>query len=172
MSPTLENTGSAAALHKLSLPCGVQDLPRKSASRSVSSDSLQPHGLHSPRRSPDHSTGVGSPFPSEGAFPNPGIEPRSPAWQADSFPAESPGTPGGLPRPRIKPTSPALAGGLFTTGPPRKSLVYFLKMKRVGAYLGIMQVWFHTVYVNSVTKMLWVPTACRSDAYTRLQSSE
>ena len=32
-------------------------------------------------------------FPSPGGLPNPGIEPRSPALQADSLPAESPGKP-------------------------------------------------------------------------------
>ena len=31
------------------------------------------------------------PFPSPGDLPNPGIEPRSPALQADSFPIEPPG---------------------------------------------------------------------------------
>ena len=30
----------------------------------------------------------GSPFPSPGALPNPGIKPRSPTLQADSLPAE------------------------------------------------------------------------------------
>ena len=35
----------------------------------------------------------GQPFPSTGDLPNPGIEPRSPALQADSLPAESPGKP-------------------------------------------------------------------------------
>ena len=30
----------------------------------------------------------GSPFPSPGDLPNPGMEPRSPALQADSLPAE------------------------------------------------------------------------------------
>ena len=33
----------------------------------------------------------GLPFPSLGDFPNPGIRPRSPAWQADSLPSEPPG---------------------------------------------------------------------------------
>ena len=33
----------------------------------------------------------GQPFPSPGHLPNPGIEPRSPAWQADSLPAEPQG---------------------------------------------------------------------------------
>ena len=57
------------------------------------SDSLQPHGLCSPRNSPGQNTGVGSPFPSPGDLPNPGIEHRSPALQVDSLPAEPPGKP-------------------------------------------------------------------------------
>ena len=32
-------------------------------------------------------------FPSLGDLPNPGIEPRSPTWQADSLPAEPQGKP-------------------------------------------------------------------------------
>ena len=35
----------------------------------------------------------GQPFPSPGDLPNPGIEPRAPTLQADSFPAEPPGKP-------------------------------------------------------------------------------
>ena len=35
----------------------------------------------------------GSPFPSPGDLPNPGIEPRTPTLQADSLPAEPPGKP-------------------------------------------------------------------------------
>ena len=35
----------------------------------------------------------GKPFPSPGDLPNPGIEPRSPALQVDSLPAEPPGKP-------------------------------------------------------------------------------
>ena len=33
----------------------------------------------------------GLPFPSPGDLPNPGIEPRSPALQADTLPSEPPG---------------------------------------------------------------------------------
>ena len=36
----------------------------------------------------------GLPFPSPGDLPNPGIEPRFPALQADSLPTELPGKPG------------------------------------------------------------------------------
>ena len=35
----------------------------------------------------------GQPFPSPGDLPNPGIEPRSPALQADSLPVEPQGKP-------------------------------------------------------------------------------
>ena len=34
----------------------------------------------------------GLPFPSPGAFPDPGVEPTSPAWQADSLPLRQLGT--------------------------------------------------------------------------------
>ena len=70
---------------------------------SVMSDSLQPHGLQPTRPlcPCDFSSGVaiwywsGLPFPSPGDFPNPGIEPMSPA-------------------------SPALAGRFFTAEPRGK----------------------------------------------------
>ena len=67
--------------------------------------------------SPGQDTGVGSLFPSLN-LPNPGIEPRSPSLQADSFPAEQQGKPkntgmgslslSGLPNPGVEPGSPAL----------------------------------------------------------------
>ena len=99
----------------------------ESESHSVVSDSLLPHGLHSPWNSPGQNTGVGSrsllqgilptqgsnpglphcrwilyqlshqggqehwsgePVPSPGDLPDPGIEPESPASQADSLPTE------------------------------------------------------------------------------------
>ena len=58
-------------------------------------------------------------FPSPGVLPNPGIEPGSPALQADSLPVEPLGkpkntgvgslsSPEDLPNPGIKPGSPAL----------------------------------------------------------------
>ena len=70
----------------------IMDLYRKwSASRSVVSHSLQPHGLYSPWNSPGQNTGVGSQFPSPADLPNPGIKPGSSALQVDSLPAEPPG---------------------------------------------------------------------------------
>ena len=66
-------------------------LEKESESHSVVSNSLQPHGLYNPWNSPGQNTGVGSLFPSPGDLPNSGIEPRSPALQADSLPAEPQG---------------------------------------------------------------------------------
>ena len=43
--------------------------------------------------SPGQNTGVGSLSLLQGICPNPGIEPRSPALQADSLPAEPQGKP-------------------------------------------------------------------------------
>ena len=59
---------------------------------SVVSDYLQLHALYSPWNSLGQNTRVGS-LPSPGDLPNPRIEPRSPALQADSLPAESQGKP-------------------------------------------------------------------------------
>ena len=57
--------------------------------RSVESNSLRFHGLYSPWNSLGQNTGVGSLSLLQGDLPNAGIEPRSPALQADSSPAES-----------------------------------------------------------------------------------
>ena len=60
---------------------------------SVVSNSLRPHGLYRPWNSPHQNTGVGSHSLLQGIFPTPGIEPRSPALQVDSLPAEPQGKP-------------------------------------------------------------------------------
>ena len=65
-------------------PCG------ESESRSVVSDSLRPHGLHSPWNFPGQNTGMGSLSLLRGIFPA-GIERGSPTSRADSWPAEPPG---------------------------------------------------------------------------------
>ena len=65
---------------------------KRSESRSVVPNSLGPHGLYSPWGPPGRNTRVG-PFPSPGELPNPGMEPRCPALQAGSLPAEPPGKP-------------------------------------------------------------------------------
>ena len=63
------------------------------------SDSLQPHGLYVACQSslfmgfPWQEYWRGLPFPSLGGLPDPGIELRSPALQADSLSFEPPGKP-------------------------------------------------------------------------------
>ena len=69
----------------------VRKKKRMCESRSVLSDSLQPHGLYSPQNSPGQNTGVGSLSLLQGLYP--GIEHRSPTLQADSLPAEPQGSP-------------------------------------------------------------------------------
>ena len=54
---------------------------------------MQPHRLYSPWTSLGQNIEVGSLFLSPGDFLNPGIEPRSPALQADSSSAEPQGKP-------------------------------------------------------------------------------
>ena len=62
----------------------------------LSCPTLRPYGLQPPRLlcpwdSPAKSTGVGLLCPPPGDLPNPGIEPRSPAFLADSLLPEAPG---------------------------------------------------------------------------------
>ena len=57
------------------------------------SNSLWPHGLYSPQNSPGQNTGVGNLSLLQGIIPNAEIEPRSPALQANSLPAEPQGKP-------------------------------------------------------------------------------
>ena len=57
-------------------------------SRSVVSNSLRPHRLHSPWNSPGQNTGVGKPFPSPGDLLNSEIEPQCLAFQVESVPTE------------------------------------------------------------------------------------
>ena len=52
---------------------------------------LRPHGQSMGFSRPENWSG--HPFPSPGDLPNPGIEPRSPALQAESLPAELQGKP-------------------------------------------------------------------------------
>ena len=60
----------------------------QSESHPVISDSLRLHGLFSPWNSPGQNTEMGSLSLLQGNLSNPGIEPRSPALQGDSLPAE------------------------------------------------------------------------------------
>ena len=80
-------------LHMILWTLQIEEWVRES--HSVMSDSLQPHGLHSPWNSPGQNTGVGSLSLLQGNLdlPNPGIKPRSPTLRADSLPAETQGKP-------------------------------------------------------------------------------
>ena len=73
----------------------------------------------------------GLPFPSPGDLPDPGIEPRSPALQADALTSGPPGkplffNPGGFDEEfyskGIEPRSPALWANTVPSEPPGKSL--------------------------------------------------
>ena len=52
-----------------------------------------PPGSFALEDSPGKNAGVGCHALLQGVLPKSGIEPRSPAWQADSLPAEPPGKP-------------------------------------------------------------------------------
>ena len=76
----------------------------------------------------------GWPFPSPGELPNPGIEPRSPALQADSLPVEAPGkpkntgvgvpSPADLPNLGIEPGSLALQADSLPAELPGKQVLH------------------------------------------------
>ena len=69
------------------------------------------HVPYSPWNSPGQNTRVGSCSLLQGNLPNSGIEPRSPALQADSLPAEPPGKPIAI----VKDTcTPVFTAALFT----------------------------------------------------------
>ena len=70
------------------------------------------HVPYSPWNSPGQNTRVGSCSLLQGNLPNSGIEPRSPALQEDSLPAEPPGKPIAI----VKDTcTPVFTEALFTT---------------------------------------------------------
>ena len=56
-----------------------------SESGSVTSDSLQPHGLYSPWNSPGQNTGVGSLSLLQGVFPTQGLNPGLPHYRPILF---------------------------------------------------------------------------------------
>ena len=98
MRPGHLDVDAALARHGLTASRDMPEVKRAVLSRSVVSDSLQPCGLHPTRLlrpwdSPGEKTGVGCHALLQGDLPDPGMEPRSPALQADSLPNESPGEP-------------------------------------------------------------------------------
>ena len=81
------------------------------------SDSLQPNGQSMEFSRPAYWNGW--PFPSPGDLPNPGIEPRSPALQVDSLPAEPQGNPK-----YIGVGSLSLLQGIFPTQESNRGLLH------------------------------------------------
>ena len=75
----------------LGIQLALWDITKWSESRSVMSDSLQPHRVSMDVSRPEHWSG--EPIPSPGDLPNPGIEPRSPPLHVDSLPAKLLGKP-------------------------------------------------------------------------------
>ena len=95
------------------------------------SDSLWPHGparLLCPWGFSRQGYWDGSSCPPPWDLPNPGIEPRSPAWQADSLPSEPSGKPyiniSVMHWLGVEPASPMAGGSNSTTEPPGQALPY------------------------------------------------
>jgi len=65
----------------------------ESESHSVLSDSLQPHGLHSPWNSPGQNTGVGSCSLLQGIFPTQGLNPSVPHYRRILYQLSHQGSP-------------------------------------------------------------------------------
>ena len=97
-------------------------------SRSVMSDSLQPHGLQPtkllcPWGFSRQEYWSGLPCPPPGDLPSPGIELRSPTLQVDSLPSEPPGKPMHIGR-----VSLSLLQGIFLTQESNQGLLHYRKI--------------------------------------------
>ena len=92
--------------------------PHESESRSVTSDSLQPHRLYSPWNSPGQNTGVGSLSLLQGIFPTQGLNPGLPHCRQILQQLSYKGSPKDL-----LAISPPL-GPAFCS--PRQPVIYFL----------------------------------------------
>ena len=96
LSHLLIKTGSPRACSgnhpsQVLLPCELEI--NKDVSHSLQPPGLEPTRFLCPWSSPGKNTGVGSHSFLQGDLPDPGIELRSPALQADSLPSEQPGKP-------------------------------------------------------------------------------
>ena len=92
---------------------------------------LRPHGLYSPWISQARILELGSLSPSPGDLPNPGIEPRSPALQVDSLPAELPGKPKNTGMGSL-----SLLQGIFPTPEYNRNLLHFRQILYQLSYQG------------------------------------
>ncbi|XDA71253.1 hypothetical protein R6Z07F_001605 [Ovis aries] len=98
----------------------------ESASHSVVSSSLQPHGLYSPWNSPGQNTGVGSLSLLQGIFPTQGLNPGLPYCRWILYQLSRKSSPGILEwvaypfssrssQPRDQTRVSCIAGGFFTS---------------------------------------------------------
>ena len=89
--------GKITVGNSISFPINKESERSESVISSVVFDSLPQHGLQPARllcpQDSQQECWSGLPFPSAGDLPNPGMDPRSPALQADSLLAEAPGKP-------------------------------------------------------------------------------
>ena len=130
---------------------------------SVTSGSLRLHG-HGPLGSfvhgdsPGKNTWSGLPRPPPGDFPNPGIEFRSPALQADSLPSEPPEKPlntgvGSL----------SFLQGIFPTQELNRGLLYCRWILYQLSYLGSPDMQLHVSYLEQTNFWLLPQTRCDED---------
>ena len=107
----------------------------ESESRSVMSDSLQPHELYSPWNSPGQNTAVGSLSFLQGIFPTQGSNPGLPYYRQTAYQLSHQGNPqllewiaypffSGSSRPRNQTRDSFIAGGFFTKWATRTWPVY------------------------------------------------
>ena len=107
-----------------------------SESRSVMSDSWQPHGLYSPWNSPDQNTGVGSLSLLQGIFPTQGSNPGLPHYRWILSQLNHQGSPRilewvafpfsrGSSQPRDLTQVSRVAGRFFTSWPTREAQEYW-----------------------------------------------
>ena len=89
----------------------------------------------------------GSPFTSPGDLPNPGIEPRYPALQADSLPSEPPGKPK-----KRGVGSLSLLQHIFLTQELNQSLLHYRQILYI-----LFQNIFHIVYYKILNLLNIVP---------------
>ena len=95
----------------------------KCESRSVVSDSLQPHGLYRPRDSPGQNTGVGSHSLLQRIFPTQRLNPGRPHYRQILYLLSHQGSP-------LNPGPLHWELRVLATGPPRKPLFFsFLKCR-------------------------------------------
>ena len=98
-------------------------------SHSVTSNSLQPHGLQPvrlpcPWRFSRQEYWSGLPCPRPGNLPNPGIKPRSPILQVDSLPLSHQGSPLGLQYSYTEVSSLSFLQGNFPTQESNQGLLH------------------------------------------------